>query len=135
MAGMRDWAWTREPATRAVSAQKGQRTEAVKADIPRSLKPIAGRSVEGRWPRRAAVLGQPCRIMGGETSPHDPIRAGPSYSAGRSIHTDSIARGLRYLVFVQPPSTTTDWPFTIADPGEHRKAIVAAMSSTSARRG
>jgi len=43
-------------ATRAVSAQKGQRTEAVKADIPRSLKPIAGRSVEGRWPRRAAVL-------------------------------------------------------------------------------
>jgi len=42
-------------ATRAVSAQKGQRTEAVKADIPRSLKPIAGRS--GRRAMAASCCG------------------------------------------------------------------------------
>ena len=55
------------------------------------------------------------------------------HSAG--IHFEVVARGLRYLVRVQPPSTTIDWPLIISPPGEHRNAMVAATSAGSASRG
>ena len=52
-----------------------------------------------------------------------------------STHLVLVTRGERYLVFVQPPSTTIDWPLTISELSEHRKAITEATSSASASRG
>jgi len=95
----------------------------------------------GRGTMRSMVEGH---YRQGTTPPHVPLHpaafgvAVPLPRWGRicqSTHFVLVARGDRYLVPAQPPSTTIDWPLTISLPGEHRNAITAAMSSGLARRG
>src|SRR5579875_942013 len=48
----------------------------------------------------------------------------------RAVHCDVSAKSDRYLVELQPPSTTMVCPLTKLPPGEHKNATVPAMSST-----
>lgn len=63
-----------------------------------------------------------------------PGAAGCNYASG-SIHLVRVTRGLRYLVAVQPPSTTIDCPLIISLPGRQRNAMTEPTSSGCARRG
>src|SRR5215212_3674103 len=53
----------------------------------------------------------------------------------RATHSDVSAKSDRYLVELQPPSTTIVWPLMKLPPSEHRNATVLAMSSIVPSRG
>jgi hypothetical protein len=52
----------------------------------------------------------------------------------RVTHSDVSANSDKYLVELQPPSTTIVCPLMKLAPGEHRNATVLAMSSMVPRR-
>lgn len=104
-----------------------------------SLKVIAG-AITGNCPDRIIRFPAKAGISGGRVvalqSTEAPAFAGTRrFDQSGSTHLVFVTRGERYLVLVQPPSTTIDWPLIISLPGEQRKAMTAAVSAGSARRG